>query len=104
LKESKPPLPDSFLLFSQYCGDSLIHLLQLLGYLGARIRADLFKLLQMFLQDGPNLFILLGAEAQFTPKPPNHHPGCFLRRLRGSRQPVWSQNCYRSGTDDKTSQ
>jgi hypothetical protein len=104
LQYAKPPLPDLFLLFSQYRGNSLIHLLQLLGYLGTGIRADIFKLLQMFLQDGPDLLILLGAKAQFAPKPSNHHTRCFLRWLWGSHQPVWSQNCYRSGADDKTSQ
>jgi len=85
LKTLEPPLPDSFLLFSEYSGNSLIHLLQLLGYLGAGIRADIFKLLQMFLQDGPDFLILLGAKAQFATKPPNHHTGCFLRGLWGSR-------------------
>jgi hypothetical protein len=104
LQYAKPPLPDSFLLFSQYGGNSLVHLLQLLGYLGTGTRADLFKLLQMFLQDGPDFLILFGAQAQFALKPPNHHSGCFLRGLRGSRQPVWCQNCYRSGADNKTSQ
>ncbi len=104
LKTLEPPLPDLFLLFGEYSGDSLIHLLQLLGYLSAGIRAEFFKLLQMFLEDGPDFLILLGIKAQFTPKPPNHHPGGCLRRLWGSCQPVWGQNCYRSGADDKAGQ
>jgi hypothetical protein len=85
LQYAKPPLPDLFLIFSQYGGNSIIHLLQLLSYLGAGIHADLFKLLQMFLQDGPDLLVLLRAKAQFAPKPPDHHPGCFLCGLWGSR-------------------
>jgi hypothetical protein len=45
LQEVKPPLPDSFLLIIENRGNSIIHLLQLIGYLGAGIRTDLFELL-----------------------------------------------------------
>jgi hypothetical protein len=92
------------LSFGEYSGDCLVHLSQLLGYLRAGVRADFFKLLQMFLQDRPDFLILLGAEAQFTPKPPDYHPCGCLRGLWWSGQPVGSQNWYQGGADDGAGQ
>ena len=66
LKTVEPPLPDLFLLFGEHRSDIFIHLHQGFVDLRAGIGADLVKLLHVHLQDGLDIFALLGGKVQAT--------------------------------------